>query len=108
MSDTKGLNNEELEKVTGGEGGTSNHKYQIGDWVVCIGKDDLCVNYVKDIIKNRYRLILYTYTGEGRGSRFDSGYIKEDKGTISCEIFDLNHHYSKTNKPDWVTEDPSL
>ena len=104
----KNLKNEELERVTGGEGENSNHKYQIGDWAVCIGKDDICVNYIKDIIKNRYHLIFYTRTTDGRGSRSYRGFIKEDKGTISCETFDYDRHYRKIEKPEWITEDPSL
>ena len=104
MSNINELNNKELEKVAGGEG-TSEHKYQVGDWISGVYE---IAFYIKEIYKNSYHLVMYTRKRQGRGSRFDPGFTKVDKGIISFEAFDNRRNYSKTTKPDWVTEDPSL
>ena len=108
MSDTKELNNEELEEVAGGEISTDYEIFPKGSWLVKLkgfGEGD-SVSYVKDVIDNRYHIIDYS---QGRtNSREPSSTRCRMKDIGLVPFREISVYYRRVEKPDWITEDPSL
>lgn len=92
------FNNEELKEVVGGEGGTSNHKFQNGDWLEYkLAFSPQNVYYVSDVLENQYHIFSYSSV-----DRIHGECTKQDHGLIPHHEVDL--YYIKTNKPYWIKD----
>ena len=108
MSDVKEFNNDELEKVTGGENADST-RFAAGDWIKdfssSIRNNCETVYYIKEVINDAYNLIQYEhFVNENAGKRYSLS--KCEKRELYNQSYKYYRYpmYHKIDKPSWIKE----